>query len=271
MLSIGTSVMKWVGVASKTATAFAGLMVIALACGAESSDMQSAESAARARTSKNVLAYMTLETMFPDDRVRSLAAAAGEGNLAEVDRLVGEGANINARGTQDATPLFWSMRNLSGFTKLLELGADPNVVFGDGGTVMHWAARAEDADFLRAVLRRGGDPNLAAGSFRRTPLFEAIGGNDAAIELLLDAGADIDARSSNGDTAAMAAAGRGRFDVVFLLLSRGASYTVTNDKGVGLTDRVADKQGAMDPEHDLAQWLDKVVEWLQERGVEIPG
>ena len=271
MLSIGTHVMKWTGVASNTAIAFAGAMLVALSCGAESADMASTESAARERTSKNVVAYMSLETMFPDAMVRSLASAAGEGDLAEVDRLVAEGVNVNARGTQDATPLFWSLRDLSGFTKLLELGADPNVVFGDGGSVMHWAARAEGTDFLRATLRHGGDPNLVAGTFRRTPLFEAIGRNDASIELLLDAGADIDARSSNGDTAAMVAAGRGRFDVVYLLLSRGASYSVANDNGVTLADRVADKQGAMDPEHELARWLDKVVGWLREHGVEIPG
>jgi len=251
--------------------AFAGTTLIALACGAESADMSSAESAARERTSKNVLAYMTLETMFPDARVRSLASAAGEGDLAEVDRLVADGVNVNARGTRDATPLFWSLRDRSGFTKLLELGADPNVVFGDGGSVMHWAARAEDTDLLRAALRHGGDPNLVAGSFGSTPMFEAIGRNNASIELLLDAGADIDAQSSNGDTAAMVAAGRGRFDVVYLLLSRGASYSVTNENGVTLADRVADKQGAMDPDHELARWLDKVVGWLREHGVEVPG
>lgn len=273
-MSNGTPAMNWISMASKTAMAFAGTMVIAFACacGAESEDMATAESTFQEKASKTILAYMTLETMFPDARARLLASAAGEGNLAEVDRLVAEGVNVDSRGTQNATPLFWSMRNPSGFTKLLELGANPNVVFGDGGSVMHWAARAEDTGLLRAALRHGGDPNLVAGAFERTPLFEAIGRNDtAALDLLLDAGADIDARSSNGDTAAMVAAGRGRFDVVYLLLSRGASYSVPNDNGVTLVDRVVDKQGAMDPEHDLARWLDKVVEWLRERGVEIRG
>lgn len=269
--SIGQPVMKWVGAISHSLIAFTGAMLIALACGAESADMASAENDANEGTGKNVLAYMTLEAMFPDAEVRSLATAAGEGDLAEVDRLVAGGVDVNSRGTQDATPLFWSLRDLSGFTRLLELGADPNIVFGDGGSVMHWAARAEDMAFLRAALGYDGDPNLVAGGFGRTPLFEAIGRNDAAIELLLDSGADIDARSSNGDTAAMVAAGRGRFDVVYFLLSRGADYSVANDRGVTLADRVADKRGAMDPDHDLAGWLDKVVAWLQERGVEIPG
>ena len=246
-------------------------MLIALSCGAESSDMKSAESAFQERQSKSVLAYMTLETMFPDEKLRSLASAAGDGRVAEVDRLVKSGVDVNGRGTRNATPLFWAMKSREGFTKLLELGADPNVVFGDGGSVMHWAARAEDTHLLRGALQHGGDPNLVAGWFGWTPMFEAIGRNNASIELLLDAGANIDARSSIGNTAAMVAAGRGRFDVVYLLLSRGASYSVANDNGLTLADRVADKQGALIPNSDMDKWLKRVIDWLRERGVQIPG
>lgn len=161
------------------------------------------------------------------------------------------------------------MNNLSGFTKLLELGADPNVVYGDGGTVMHWAAGDEDLAFLQAALQHGGDPNLVAGMFMSTPLFEVVGANEAAIQLLLSAGADIDARDGDGDTAAMTAAGSGDFDVVYLLLSRGADYKLTNNKGFGLVDRVADKRGAFVPGSGRALWFDRVVEWLHERGVQI--
>ncbi len=239
--------------------------------GLDLSELESAEEANEASAAKTLVAYMSLETMFPDRKVRLLASAAGKGQLDKVDRMVEEGVDVNATGTQNATPLFWSMRSLSGFTKLLELGANPNVIFLDGGSVMHWAARAEDEAYLEVALLHGGNPNLVAGAFKRTPLFEAIGSEARSIELLLDAGADINARSDNGDTAVMVAAGRGRFDTVYLLLTRGASYSATNNNGVGLTDRIADKHGAMDPAHELARWLDRVIEWLHERGVEIAG
>lgn len=239
--------------------------------GLDLSELNSAEEANEARAAKTLVAFMSLETMFPDHEVRLLASAAGKGQLDEVDRLVAEGVDVNATGTQNATPLFWSMRSLSGFTKLLELGADPNVIFLDGGSVMHWAARADNAEYLEAALRHEGNPNLVGGAFKRTPLFEAIGSEARSIELLLDAGADINARSENGDTTVMVAAGRGRFDTVYLLLTHGASYSATNYSGVGLTDRIADKNGAMDPDHGLSRWLDRVIKWLHERGVEIAG
>ena len=232
------------------------------------SEMDKAQEAADIRASKTLVAFMSLETMFRDERVRLLAAAAGKGKLAKIERLVAEGVDVNSRGTQNATPLFWAMRNLKGFTKLLQLGADPNVVFGDGGTVMHWAAMNEDTAFLRVALQYGGDPNLVAGMFMYTPLFEAIGMNDEAVEILLDAGASMDARTASGQTPLTVAAGIGRFDVVYLLLSRGADYALTDNTEFNLVDIIADNQGAFVPGHEL--WMNRVIDWLRERGVEVP-
>src|SRR5690606_27914288 len=79
------------------------------------------------------------------------------------------------------------------FQLLLELGADPNIVFDDGGTVMHWTAEHQDLGFLRAALEAGGNPNLAAGQDGRSPLYAALGSNDA-MDLLVAAGADINYR-----------------------------------------------------------------------------
>jgi ankyrin repeat protein len=249
--------------------------MLALACTAESSDpesptiefkgMESAERAFQEQQSKTVLAYMTLETMFPDERIRSLAEAAGDGRVAEVDRLVKSGVDVNGRGTGNATPLFWAMKNREGFTKLLKLGADPNVLFDDGGTMMHWGARLKDPGLLEVALQFGGDPNLVAGSMGNTPLFEAIGSGETSITLLLDAGANADARNTFGSTVAMSAAGIGRFDVVYLLLSRGASYEVSNNDGVRLVDRIASKQGTLVPNSDMDKWLKRVIAWLRER------
>jgi len=53
-----------------------------------------------------------------------------------------------------------------GFKALLKLGANPNVLFDDGGTVMHWAARMDSTEFLQAALEHGGDPNLRGGRLK---------------------------------------------------------------------------------------------------------
>lgn len=232
--------------------------------------MESAEKKWNERTSQELLAFMSLETMFPDESARALAKAAGKGKVKKVEELVRSGVDVNARGTQEATPLFWAMKNYKGFKRLLELGADPNVIYGDGGTVVYWAVEMKDMRFLEAVLEHGGNPNLASGdSFGNTPIFAALGEGEEKIDRLLKAGANIDAKNNFGSTPAMTAAGRGRFDLVYYLLERGADYNVVGENGETLATRVADKIGMMDPKHELARWQKRVVDWLESRGVEV--
>lgn len=264
----------------------ASLALFALGCKANNIDfegMKSSEKSFNERQSKEVVAMMSLETMFPDRQVRSLAKAAGKGKISKIDELVKQGVDVNARGAQNATPLFWAIRNnsIKGFKRLLELGADPNVIFGDS-SVMHWAAKHQDVAFLKAALQHGGNPNLVTGQLNETPLFAAIGISESsdmeAISLLLDAGADINARtesrvfdkSMGGNTPAMQATGLGRFDIVYELLKRGADYNIKNDNGYDLADRVATKKNAFVPGSDSAKWLNKVIVWLSGHGVEVP-
>ena len=238
--------------------------------------MAEAERAHNERMSKEVLAFMSLETMFPDPQVRALAEAAGKGNIRKVEELVAQGVDVNSRGKKNATPLFWSMSNIKGFKRLWELGADPNVVFGEGGPVMHWAAKFDDTAFLKAAIEHGGDVELVAGIFGETPIFKALSNRDAMI-FLLDSGANINARSQGnaaswikgGDTPVMTAATTLQYEVVYELLVRGADYTVKNEIGIDLAHRVASKRGVFIPGSDQAKWLAKVIAWLEERGVNI--
>lgn len=238
-------------------------------------DMESAEKEWNERARHELLAFMSLETMFPDEKVRALAEAAGKGKVKKVEELVRSGVDVDARGTQGATPLFWAMKNYKGFKKLLELGADPNVVYGDGGTIMHWAVEATDGRILQAALSHGGNPNIvkpgevAEIPVRKTPIFEALKHGPDRIDILLDAGAKIDARDGFGNTPVMMAASRPRFEVVLHLLERGADYTIANNAGETLTTKIADKIGRLDPKHEEAKWLQRVIDWLEAHGVRI--
>lgn len=249
--------------------------LLSLGCNAQNEvmdDMKSAEQAANERARKELVAYMSLETMFPDPQVRALAEAAGKGDLKKIEALVEQGVNVNARGARNATPLFWAMRssNIKGFTKLLELGANPNVVFDDGGTVMHWAVQHKNEAFLKTALEHGGDPNLQGGQDNETPLFDAIGKQSDKLDILLAAGANVNVQDRYGFTPVILAAARGRFDVVYKLLNYGADYRIETKNGHTLSDAIADVRGRMDPNHELYQWMQKVIEWLEERGVHVP-
>lgn len=263
------------------------LAVCASSCKAEDVDfggMESSEKSLNERHSKELIAYMSLETMFQDRQVRALAEAAAEGKVKELEELVTKGVDVNSQGAKGATPLFWSLRNsnFEGFKKLLSLGANPNIVFADS-SVMHWAARHKDTRFLREALDQGGNPNLAAGKLGETPLFATIGvkgsGNIEAMRILLDSGADINAvtggekmfgMSMGGITPVLAAADVVRFDIVYELLKRGANYRFEDDSGRDLVDRIVAVKGRFAAGSEQKKYLEKVIAWLREHGMHIP-
>ena len=152
------------------------------------------------RQRKELVIYMSLDALFPDSQVRSLAKAAGEGRVSQIDELVSRGINVNSRGTKNATPLFWAMRNdsIEGFKRLLELGADPNVIFDGGVNVLHLAIGLENSNYLRLALEHGGNPNLVAGALEFTPLVKASNSTVEVVAMLLKHGADPDMQSSRG-------------------------------------------------------------------------
>ena len=69
--------------------------------------------------------------------------------------------------------------------------------------------------------------------FDDTPLIVVVGWGDvAAAKLLLQSGADVDARGENGDTALHRAALFGHGEVASLLLKNGASASAMNLEGL---------------------------------------
>lgn len=237
--------------------------------------MESAEKKFNERARQETLALMSLETMFPNEDARALAKAAGKGKIKKIEELVKSGVDVDAKGTQGATPLFWAMANYKGFKKLLELGADPNIVYGDGNTVIHTAVRIKDSRFLEALLEHGANPNLKVESVGKwqtlgyTPLFDALSQGKDRVDLLLSSGADLNAKDNFGATPVMSAVGRGDFEIAHYLLERGADYRIKNDAGETLASKVSDKIGAMRPGSDAAKWQAKVIDWLESRGVQV--
>jgi len=96
---------------------------------------------------------------------------------------------------------------------------------------------------LAEVLRRINDlddftehPATSAndrGAFEDYPLHKAaIWGDVEAARVLLDHGADIDARGEDGDTPLHRAAAAGKQAMVSFLISRGANKTILNRYGI---------------------------------------
>ena len=105
---------------------------------------------------------------------------------------------------------------------LLERQVDVNVAETDGTTALHWAAYRGDIEAARLLLDAGAAAE-AANRYGVTPLALAAGrGSADIVEALLDAGADPNTTLPEGETVLMTAARTGNVDVLRLLLARGA-------------------------------------------------
>jgi ankyrin repeat protein len=109
--------------------------------------------------------------------------------------------------------------------------SDVNATQVDGMTALHWAARHDDLEAAKALLRSRANPK-AENRYGVTPLSLACtNGSAAMITLLLDAGADPNAALRGGETALMTAARTGKVDAVKALLARGAAVDARLPQG----------------------------------------
>lgn len=250
------------------------LLLFASGCNSQGDifeELDSSEHEWSKRMSSGMLLNMTVDSLYPDRNVRALAEAAGSGNIATIDELLDSGIDVNARGAKNVTALFWAMKNIDGFTRLLERGADPNIVFDGGSSVMYWSVQLSDARFLERLLAAGGNPNIPYGQFDTPLIFEAVAPETKSkLPILLSAGADMNARRSNGNSLLMAATSLGQFDVVYDLLTRGADYTLKNRNGKTLVDYLAFIRSTLDPTADSIEWMNRTIEFLESRGTLVP-
>ena len=128
--------------------------------------------------------------------------------VQDVKDCLEAGADPNARGKFEVTPLHWAARsnkNPAVIEALLAGGADPNARDEFETMPLHRAARSnKNPAVIEALLAGGADPN-ARGKFGATPLHYAARSNEnpavpAVIEALLAGGADPNAWNKHEDT-----------------------------------------------------------------------
>ncbi len=134
------------------------------------------------------------ETELPpvDAKAAALVAMLRSGDLDAFTRSVAADPKLlHARGPEGSTPFMYAVLYAAPATleRLLKQGADPNQRNDAGATALLWAA--SDLTKMRLLLDRGADVN-ARSSDLRTPLMVAARrpGNVAAVKLLLDRGAN---------------------------------------------------------------------------------
>jgi uncharacterized protein len=191
-----------------------------------------------------------------DDFVRS----AAEGDQKALGLFFAAGFDVNTPNTAGYTGLMAAAeRGRVDIVKLLlDHKADPNVAGRDAGTSLMLAAENNQPEIVKLLLDRGADPNRQDHNGWTALLKAAYQGNAKCIEILvshtkleldrallvatlmerkdavkvlLDNGAEVDFRASDGRTPLILAAGKGNKEIVELLLKAGADASLTDQSG----------------------------------------
>ena len=166
----------------------------------------------------------------------TLAMAAQRGDPAAVERLIAEGADVNAASESGSPPLL--LASGGGHTDivraLLSAGADVEAVDRGDGTALHYAATAGHVEVARMLIEAGAVVSVSQ-RFCGTPLHEAAqGGHLAMIRLLVGSGADPDARSDYWKKRPLHSAiwAPNKTETITLLVELGANPNAATDQQV---------------------------------------
>ena len=110
-----------------------------------------------------------------------------------------EGTNVLIHAVQKS--------NVDCLKALLEMNADPNLTDALNKTPLIWAIKRQHFDFVELLVQFGAKINSVKSGGPFTALvFAAMHGNTRILRFLLDHGADVHARTTDGSTALLFAA-----------------------------------------------------------------
>jgi ankyrin repeat protein len=168
----------------------------------------------------------------------ALFQAIKKSDTMAVRRLLDHGLDANARDTDDTPALMAAVldADASCVRLLLDRGADPNATNETGATSLMWAV--PDIAKVKLLVQSGADVNARSKNLGRTPLLIAASfpASVAVLQLLLEHGADIHAKDRRGMHALGRATLSADVDVVRFLVEHGSD---PNAPGYGSNVRYA--------------------------------
>jgi ankyrin repeat protein len=173
-----------------------------------------------------------------------LHKAAHAGDVAAIARLLGDGADSQARDGNGRTPLHVAAfaSHEAAVAALAAGGADVNALDADRYDMVTIAVAADDLDMLKAALAAGNDPGLTTSRYDGTALIAAAHlGHAEVVKTLIDAGAPLDHVNNLGWTALIEAVilgdgGPRHQQTVLHLVSAGADKTIADRNGLTPAD-----------------------------------
>lgn len=166
------------------------------------------------------------------DGTTPLHRAVYDDNGREVVRLIAAGARVNVADRYGVTPLSLACSNgdVGVIQRLLEAGARVDAAAFEGEPPLLTCARSGNAGAVTAMLAHGANPNSVESWHRQTALMWAAAADGAdAVDALVAAGADVNAKGEGGFMALHYAARAGAMDAARALIAHGASVTALLD------------------------------------------
>ena len=178
-----------------------------------------------------ILCCLVLALAFTKTSLASgIADAAMNAESEIVSRFIAEQVDVNEPQADGATALHWAVRldDIALSKKLLNAGANVAIENRVGATPLLLAALNGNAAMIEMLLEHGADSNARLTKTGDTVLMLAARtGVPASVQVLLNHGADINARENWGQSSAlMWAVSEGHTKVVNILISAGAEVNV---------------------------------------------
>ncbi|KAF7180031.1 hypothetical protein CNMCM7691_009084 [Aspergillus felis] len=155
------------------------------------------------------------------DKGTALMLAVYRRNAAVVEQLLQHGARLDARDLNRATALHWALLRWT----------DPSLeIFNCDSTLGVDLKRGlpVTSNIVKMLVEAGADLE-AKNAMDETPLARAAtNGSESAVRLLLEKGANVESRDKSGFVPLLSAAWKGHTAVVCLLLEYGAKIDSTN-------------------------------------------
>jgi Ankyrin repeats (3 copies)/Ankyrin repeats (many copies) len=170
-----------------------------------------------------------------------LHKAVQKNDVLEVKRLLTEGEKINQRNLYGFVPIHIAALNgnVPMYKFLESQKADARIevrskkyFFYNDFDVLKIAISKNHLSLVKHIVSQGHDLNRASGLAKNTALHYASGKcRDEIVDVLLEKGADINAKNADGESALHVAAAKGCFASATFLVDAGIDLTLKNNKG----------------------------------------
>ncbi len=212
-----------------------------------------------------------MDNSFFSGTEAKLEAAIRADDRTAIALALGAGADVNARGIHNITPLMLAVDRLKrqAVTELLARGANPNLKAEDGASAVSLAVEnyRDAPDIMFAVFKGGGDPNMRRPDNDPVIMRFMNDRNCEFIRKIKNLGADLDSTTRAGDPIITDASTAGDWDVVWCLIELGAKYDYEKTSRAPLTRSLAGTFPSFDS--PIFPYKQKVWQFFKDHGIAV--